>query len=127
MQLPFSLAVGGTRRFPADLAVAHVLAHLLAGPLARIAISAAAGRLDDQAVALVQGRGRLGRGDLLAAIGTPDDRTGLGALRPAVDTGGAEEVALAAMGERHLDVTDLVFAPHTDAAADPAVPGGMLP
>ena len=49
---------------------------------------------------------------------------GLGALRPAVETGGAEEVALAAMGERDLALEDFVFANHAEAAAERAGAAG---
>ena len=61
------------------------------------------------------------------AAGPPDDRMGLGALRPAVETGGAEEVALAAMRERHLAVEDFVFAHHAEAAAERAGAAGIRP
>ena len=51
----------------------------------------------------------------------------LAPVRPAVETGGAEEVALAAMRERHLAVEDLVFAHHAEAAAERAGAAGILP
>src|SRR5918993_5665798 len=52
---------------------------------------------------------------------------GLGTLRPAIETGGAEEVTLAAMGERHLAVEDLIFAHHAEAATERAGAAGIGP
>src|ERR1044071_2094083 len=84
------LTVGGARSLLADLAVAHVCAHLIAGPRVRIAVAAAAAGLDDQGGALAEGRRRLGGDPLFAAAGAPNDGMGLGAFRAAMEAGGAE-------------------------------------
>src|SRR6266478_7026590 len=66
------LTIDRTRRFLADLAVAHILTHMLSGPPLRIPISATARGLDDETVALAQRRDHLRRDDILAAAGTSD-------------------------------------------------------
>ena len=55
--------------------------------------------------------------------GIPADTFGIAA----VETGGAEEVALAAMRERDLAIEDLVFAHHAEAAAERAGAAGIRP
>src|SRR4051794_13478055 len=104
------MAVSVARGIEAHLAVADIRLDPLCRAALQVAITAAACRLDNQAVAFFEGRRGLGRDPLLTAVGPPDHRTRRRTAAAAGETCCGAEMPLAAMRERELAVEHLVFA-----------------